>query len=124
MRFDKKYGCIFLALLAAEVVIARYAHDRLIRPYGGDFLVVILLYSLVRAFWKGRVLYQALGVLLFAYFVEGTQYFRLADRLGVARYPTARLILGTSFAWGDILAYSLGIALVYGLETAFRQGAR
>ena len=38
------YAIAFLILLAVEVIIAVYIHDRLIRPYLGDVLVVVVLY--------------------------------------------------------------------------------
>ena len=48
--FNKTYFLLALLLLLAEVLIALYLHDALIRPYGGDFLVVILLYCFVKSF--------------------------------------------------------------------------
>jgi len=114
--FRWKYFAATCLLFFSEVLIAAFLHDRFVRPYVGDFLVVILLYCFVRSFFPGKVLYQALGVLVFAFAVEGSQYFRLADTLGLSHHGVARIILGTSFAWQDILAYALGIALVLLIE--------
>ena len=82
-RFKWMYFLLFILLLLTEIYIGAFVHDRLIRPVGGDYLVVILLYCLVRSLWEWPVGWTALAVLIFAYIVEITQYFRLADALGL-----------------------------------------
>ena len=57
-----------------------------------------------------------LGVLLFAYAVEISQYFHLIAVVGLENSKIARLIMGTSFSWTDMLMYTLGIILVLILE--------
>ena|SRR5712675_3116640 len=99
-----------------EMLIGLYAHDRIIRPYGGDFLVVILLYCLIRTFLRLPVLYIAGSVLLFSYFVEWTQYVKLADRLNLGRHSIARVLLGDYFTWMDIGCYTLGILIILSIE--------
>jgi len=46
MQFHLKYFIATVLLFFVEAVIARYMHDSFIRPFGGDFLVVILMYCL------------------------------------------------------------------------------
>jgi hypothetical protein len=120
IRFQVRYFLISLLLLGVEVFIAAYMHDSVIRPYGGDFLVVILLYCLVRSFFDLQVLPVAVGVLLFSYLMEAGQYFGLADRLGFKGPSWVRVILGSYFTWTDILVYTLGILSVLGLERGIR----
>jgi hypothetical protein len=103
-------------LLATEVLIALYMHDTLIRPYGGDFLIVILLYCLVKSFVNLPVLLTAIWVLAYAYCVEISQYFHLLSLLGLQNSKLAKILLGTSFSFMDILAYTLGITLVIVVE--------
>ena len=110
--FYRRYFLMALLLLLTEIVIAVFVRDSIIRPYGGDFLVVILLYCLVKSFINSPVVKTALGVLLFSYIVETLQYFHFVRVLGLEQYALARIIMGTSFAWTDILAYTLGIGLV------------
>jgi len=50
-----------------ELYIARYVTDSIIRPFVGDMLVVILLYTGIRSFMSLPYLKLAVGVLLFAY---------------------------------------------------------
>jgi hypothetical protein len=116
MNFHKNYFTLAILLLITEVLIARYLHDNIIRPYGGDFLVVILIYCLVKTFLNTPVIPTAVAVLLFAYVIEVLQYFRLVVLLGLQHVKLARVILGTSFSWTDILCYTLGIALVIIIE--------
>jgi hypothetical protein len=115
-RFNLAYFCFAVMLLGIEVVIGAYFHDPLIRPYGGDFLVVILLYCLIRSFCNTPVPATALGVLLFAYAIEVLQYFNYADRLGFSKPSLIRTIMGYSFSWIDMLSYTLGIGLVFVIE--------
>ncbi|MBN8853370.1 MAG: hypothetical protein BGO55_18095 [Sphingobacteriales bacterium 50-39] len=114
-RLHKGYLLLSVLLLIIEILIAAYLNDSLIRPYGGDFLVVILLYCLMRSFLNLSVLRTSLIVLLISYLVEITQYFRLADILGV-RSRVLRILMGSYFTWNDILSYTLGILFVILLE--------
>jgi hypothetical protein len=120
-RFRGWYFLLSLLLLGVEIFIAVYMHDRIIRPYGGDFLVVIWLYCLVRSFWDLPVPVTAGLVLLFSYLVEVSQYFHLADRLGFKGRSVMRVILGSYFTWTDILCYTLGILFVLVVEGVIRR---
>ena len=113
MQFNQRYFLFAMVLFIIEVLIALFVKDSFIRPYGGDFLVVILLYYLVRAFWGGTPFQVALGVLIFAYIVETLQYFKIVDLLGLTGNRLAEIVIGTGFSWWDMLAYTLGVLVVY-----------
>ena len=110
------YFIATVLLFLIELFIALYIHDDFIRPYFGDFLVVILLYCFFRALFNFSVLHTAIFVLLFAYFIEALQYFKIVEILHLQKYKIARVVIGTSFAWVDILAYTLGVICVLGIE--------
>ena len=114
--FNKTYFILTLLLLLTEIYIGLYMHDTIIRPYGGDFLVVILLYCLVKSFINFPVLLTAGWVLFFAYAVEVSQYFHLVKILGFQDSKTAKILLDTSFSFIDMLTYTLGIILVIATE--------
>lgn len=116
--FNKKYFLFALILFIIEVLIAVFVRDRFIRPYFGDYLVVILLYCAVKAFIKAAPLKVAAGVLLFSYTIEVLQYFSIVDRLGLSGNVIARTVIGYGFEWWDLLAYTLGIVTVLLLEWA------
>jgi hypothetical protein len=121
LRFHRIYFLLSLLLLAAEVFIGVRLHDGITRVSGGDYLVVILLYCLVRSFWEWPVLPTALSVLVFAYLVELSQYFRLADHLGFGAHSLARVLVGDYFSWLDMMAYTLGILSVLGIEAIIKK---
>jgi hypothetical protein len=98
------------------VLIARYLHGGFIRAYGGDFLVVIFLYCLMKSFLNTAVLPTACWILVFAYIVEISQYFHLITLLGLQHSRMAKLILGTTFSMIDMLTYTLGILLFIMVE--------
>jgi hypothetical protein len=116
LSFHKTYFLLALLLLFVELFIGLYMHDSIIRPYGGDFLVVILLYCFVKSFINFPVLLAAGWVLVFAYAVELSQYFHLVKLLGLQNSKAAKIILGTSFSFIDLLTYTMGILLVIAVE--------
>lgn len=117
LTFQKQYFLWALILLAVEIFIGMYVNDSIIRPYAGDYLVVILLYCLLKAFVSIPVGPAAIAVLLFSYTLEILQYVNIVNWLGLQRYVLARVIIGTSFAWIDLLAYTLGVLTILAVET-------
>jgi hypothetical protein len=115
-KFQKRYFIIAILLFLVEVLIAAYAHDKIIRPYVGDFLVVILLYCAVKSFWNASSLFIGISVLLFSYIIEILQYFHLVERLGLQHSRLATIIIGNQFEWIDLIAYTAGIAVVLFIE--------
>lgn len=119
MNLNKLYLIIAVALLLTEILIALFVHDTIVRPIGGDFLVVILLYTIVRGFTHFKFYHVLVGVLLFSYLIETLQYFNYAEVLGLGHNKVARVILGNHFSWADILAYTAGALFVLIIETQF-----
>ena len=116
LRFDKKYFLFTTILFVIEVLIALFVRDAFVRPYVGDYLVVILIYCAVRTVWNAPIKSVAIGVLLFAYVVEVLQYFQIVNKLGLQNNIIAKTIIGYGFEWLDLLAYTLGIMTILALE--------
>lgn len=112
MHFNSKYFIFTVVLLLVEIFIGAYVHDSIIRPFIGDLLVVILIYCFVMSLFKVNALPAAFGALIFAYATEITQYYHLVYALGWGSSRFARIIMGTSFSWMDMLMYTAGITLV------------
>ncbi|MFT5892679.1 MAG: putative membrane protein [Dokdonia sp.] len=112
MKFKVTYALAFCILLIIEVCIALYVDDRIIRPFIGDLLVVILVYCFVRAFTSFSYLKAIIGVLLFAYIVEAIQATSFIELVGLSENKIAKTILGSTFDWKDLLAYTLGAFLI------------
>ena len=109
-----------LILFIVETLIALFLHGGIVRNYIGDILVVILIFCFIRTFFKISVMKVALGVLIFAYAVEVSQYFNLIKHLGLEKSDIANVIIGHSFGWIDMLAYTLGISMVILAERMIR----
>lgn len=116
VKFNLGYFLFTVILFVVEVLIAIFAHDPIIRPYVGDVLVVMLIYCFVKSFLNTPVLATALYVLLFSYVIETLQYFHFVNRIGLKHSSLARTVIGTSFAWTDLLAYTIGIGIVLYVE--------
>lgn len=108
MQFNLKYFVLFLILLATEILIAKYATG-FIRHTFGDYLCVILLYAFIKSFVKLSNLKTAIFVLGIAYLVEFLQLTKLQNLCPEDYANSLKLILGTSFSFGDLAAYTLGI---------------
>ncbi len=115
-RFRKGYFAITVLLFFTEILIALYVNDSLIRPVGGDFLVVVLLFCLVRSFTSLGRRVTAFSVLLFSFLIEALQYFHFISLLGLENNSIARLVMGTHFSWYDIAVYISGILFVLIVE--------
>lgn len=115
-RFDLKSFLCFLLIFVIEVIIALFVKDSIIRPYGGDVLVVILMYYFFKTFVKMNPLPLAIGVLFFAYAVEIGQYFNLVEVLNMQDNRIMRIVIGSSFSWGDMFCYTLGAIICLFLD--------
>ena len=140
----KRYIFIFLSLLVIEIAIAIYHFHPIIRGFVGDILVIPLLFSFLRIFfsmacasasllrhsshsYEGR---KASGgtrterlviyILLFAFSVEITQYYHLADLLHIES-KILRTIMGSTFEITDLAAYLIGGFLIIAFEKIFHR---
>ena len=116
VKFRLFYFIASLILFITEVSIANFFHDGFIRNNFGDFLVVILIYCFIRSFFNFSILSAAIFTLLFSYTVEILQYFKIVEKLGLQNSKILRVIIGTSFEWKDILAYTSGIVVILLIE--------
>jgi len=123
-KFRARYFIFSIILFVIELCIGLFLRDGFIRPYLGDFLVVILIYCLVRSFFDVSVFGAAISVLLFSYTIEFLQYFKLVEIVGLQHSKIARILIGTSFDWMDLVAYTLGIGFVWVMEQAETTGQR
>jgi hypothetical protein len=116
LTFSKKYFFLAAILFVIEMLIALFVRDSLVRPYVGDYLVVMLLYCAVRTFVRATVWKVALGVLLFSYLVETLQFYQLVNRLGLQDNIIAKTVIGYGFDWADLVAYTFGIITVLAVD--------
>ncbi len=118
-RFHLKYALATLLLFLIECGIALFVHDRFVRPYIGDVLVVVLIYCFVRTFLNISVQTAAIGVLIFSITTEILQYFHVLQLLKLEDNKLAYIVIGHTFSWEDILCYLAGYFMILFLEKRF-----
>lgn len=106
------YGVVTVFLLVIEVLIALYIHDSFVRPYIGDVLIVILLYTFARIWIPKKYGFLPLWIFLFAAAVEGLQYFKLVELLGLQNNVFMRTLMGSVFDVKDIICYAAGCMIL------------
>lgn len=112
-----RYLLLFGLLLLTEILIGVFLKGGFIRAYGGDILVLPLLYAFLRILFPQsnnftmRVL--PLGLFIFGVLVETLQGAHIADRLHITS-PVLRVIIGSTFDFLDIACYFAGMLLIYG----------
>ena len=116
LTFKKNYFTKFLLLFLVEICIAVFVKDKIIRPFLGDFLVVICLFYFFMAFLNFPKIKIAIFTLLFSYGIETLQYFDFIHHFNLENHRILVIILGSTFDWKDILAYTLGTLFVLFLE--------
>ena len=121
LKFNRHYFIIAIIIFLVEILIVFFIDDTIIRPYIGDFLVVVLIYCFVKSFLNTPVWSTAITVLLFSYTVEISQYFHIINKLGLQHSKLARIIMGTSFGWIDLAMYTAGIGVVIFIESLWSE---
>ncbi len=116
-KFKINYLYLTVLLFIIEVLIALFVHDDFIRPYVGDVLVVILIYCFLKIFWNAKPLKVAVSVVAFAFVVEYLQLINIVHILGLQDNRFATIVIGTSFAWWDLVAYWVGGMIVVWFES-------
>lgn len=115
------YAAITLILLVTEVLIALFVHDAFIRPYIGDVLVVVVIYTFIRIFIPEKCRLLPFFVFLFAAGVEALQYFEIVELLGLGNNRFFRILIGSVFDFNDILCYGVGCLLLGVYEVISRK---
>ena len=116
IQFHRTYFLLAFLLLIIEILIALYVRDAFLRPYGGDTLAVLLLYCAVRSFLRYPSLPTAIAVWVFACILEVIQSTNLLFHLGLKKNELANILVGNTFAWLDILAYTIGLLIIVIVE--------
>lgn len=95
-----------------EVLIAMYLKTGFIRHTFGDFMAVILLYCFFKSFIQENHFKIALSVLLLAFIIEFLQLINILSMFNLQNNHLIKLLLGTTFHFSDLVAYTLGILTV------------
>lgn len=111
-RFNLKYFTIFISIFIIEVIIALYIKDKFIRPYFGDYLVIFLVYYFALSFIQANKNKITVGVLVFAFAVELTQYFQVLSYFNLEKNRILRIVAGNTFSFEDLFIYTLAFLTI------------
>ncbi|WP_159023306.1 DUF2809 domain-containing protein [Formosa sp. L2A11] len=114
MSFNYKYFIAFVLLLCTELLIAKTSG--FIRDTFGDFLAVIGVYVLVKSFFNIEPIKLGLGVLVFSFLVELLQLTPFLELTGLSGNRIASIIFGSTFSFGDLIAYTLGVLFIIRID--------
>ena len=113
-----KYIIMFVMLLIIEILIGKFLNQGFIREYGGDILIIPLLYAFIRIFCvndsKAARLYLPLALFVLGVCAEIVQATNVIGIFGVKRDSLLGIIIGSTFDWKDILCYLTGTILILG----------
>ncbi len=112
IKLSPKYFLLSILFLFIEILIAIYIHDSLVRPYVGDIIVILLIYSIYRSFFSVNIKWVPICIFIFATAVELMQLVNIVSLLGLEDNRIARVVLGTTFDLKDIACYFVGTLLV------------
>lgn len=112
MKINLKYIFAFLGLLIIEIIIALFVHDEVVRPFVGDILVVVLMYTFIRGLIHKKIRFLPVYLFLFATTVETGQYFHLVEILNLQSNRIMSIIIGNSFDIKDILCYLIATVIL------------
>ncbi|WP_298534970.1 DUF2809 domain-containing protein [uncultured Algibacter sp.] len=116
MRFSSTYFIIALLFFIIEALVAIFLKTGFIRHTFGDFLCVILLYCFFKSFIKGHHFTIAKSVLAIAFTIEFLQLTNYLEFFNLQNNHLAKLVLGSTFEFSDLVAYTLGIITTIALE--------
>lgn len=120
MKINYKYLISFIILFFIEVIIALFIDDEIIRPYIGDILVIILMYTFIRTFIKKELRLLSIYLFVFATFVEVMQYFNILEILGLENNKLLSVVFGSVFDVKDILCYLIGSIILLIFDNRYR----
>lgn len=119
--FNGKYLLLAIIIFVTEICIALFVKDTIVRPFVGDVLVVVLIYSFLRTFLNADYRHVTLGVFAFACVIEILQYFDYVRRLGLEDNRILSVALGRTFEWLDFAAYFVGFLTILATEKIFHR---
>ncbi len=121
MTFKSTYFVLFIIILLIEVCIAYFLKTGFIRHTFGDFLVVILLYCLLKSFINIKPITMAIIVLFISFIIEFLQLTPFLEWLNLHDNTLAKTVLGSTFHITDLVAYTLGIITIIIAESKLKQ---
>lgn len=103
------------------MLIALYIHDSIIRPYLGDVLVVIVIYTFIRIRIPKKYPWLPAYIFIFAAGVEVLQLFSIVNLLGLGENRFFRILIGSVYDFKDVICYAAGCLILGAFEVIMRK---
>ena len=120
IKFNRIYFTLSLIIFLVEILIATYATGFL-RHTIGDYLAVMFLYTLIKSLFKVSIEKAILITFTISFMIEFLQLTDLQKMYPSEYTTTFKMILGTSFSIGDLVAYTLGVITIYLIENYIKK---
>ena len=108
-----------LLLFSLEIAIALFLDSGFIRYTFGDVLASILVYTSFRSFLVLRPKVAAVISLGISFFLEGLQFMHFIALIHQEHNVFLNVVLGNHFSIGDLIAYSVGVIIIYSIDKKF-----
>ncbi|MBM9577546.1 DUF2809 domain-containing protein [Leptospira sp. 201903070] len=110
-------GLLFFFLSLCFVIVQFFDSNRLIRGFLGDLIIVMVLYSFFKSIADFDPVKLSISIILFSFVLETLQYFKIVRLLGFQENYLTRIIFGSVFDPLDLLAYLIGVFLIFCIDT-------
>lgn len=117
------YGCICLIVIALGLSSRAFSEQLplFVSRHFGDALWGSMVYFMFRVLLVNRRLWIAFAwSLMFSFGIEFSQLYQAEWINSIRDTILGGLILGKGFLWIDLVRYTVGITLSYGLDQYFR----
>ena len=104
---------LYFGLIVFTIIIGLLSrHFTFIPLFIGDILWATMVYFIIRfLFINKNIKFIILISLLFCYAIEFSQLYKAPWIDNLRHTLFGRLVLGETFLWGDLLSYTIGIAV-------------
>lgn len=116
MKIRLAFAAATIILVFIEVMIALFVHDHIVRPYVGDIIVVIVIYTFMRIWISQGHKLLIPAIFIFSVLVELLQYINIVGILGLSDSRFFRILIGGVCDPKDIVCYAIGCLILVGCE--------
>ncbi len=123
MNRNRFYYVLITLLTIVLGLASRYIADLFpfwVKEYLGDVLWALMVFWIFGFLFKYKRSFKiAFYALLFSYAIEISQLYHDPWIDAIRNTRLGGLVLGFGFLWSDLISYTIGIGLGYGLEKLF-----
>ncbi|PJZ56958.1 DUF2809 domain-containing protein [Leptospira barantonii] len=110
-------GLVLFFLGLCFLILQFFGFNRFIRGFIGDVVVVMLLYVFFKSIADFDPVKLSIFIIVFSFSVEVFQYFKMLRLFGFEETRSTKIIFGSVFDWMDLLAYLIGVFLIFYFDT-------